>query len=118
MTDEFVVPAVDVEALAERFGSSIRGIGRSNADGTLTMSRTWWRKLSGVSRSRRRSKAAVELETLTQILDTPSAKTIVERLVAAKEHQLHEMIADYQNTNDTRRMEDLQRAIIREIFPE
>jgi hypothetical protein len=116
--DEFVVSADEVEMLVQRLGSSVRSIGRWNADGTLTMSRPMVAEaLRGIAKQTLMD-AAVELETLTQIMDTPSAKTIVERLVAAKERQLREMMTEYQNTNDSRRMEDLEYTITREIFPQ
>ena len=116
--DEFVVPSDEVEMLVDRLGSDVRSMGRWNSDGTLTMSRRMVAEaLRGIAKQTL-IDAALELETLTEIMDTPSAKTIVERLTAAKERQLREMMTEYQNTNDTHRMEDLERAIVREIFPE
>ncbi len=116
--DEFVVPSDEVEMLVERLGSSVRSIGRWNADGTITMSRHMVAEaLQGIAKQTL-IDAAIELETLTEIMDTPSAKTIVERLVAAKERQLRELMTEYQDTNDSRNMDDLEHTILREIFPQ
>src|SRR5260370_25872207 len=104
--------------LVERLGSSVRSIGRWNADGTITMSRHMVAEaLQGIAQQTL-IDAAMELETLTEIMDTPSAKTIVERLVAAKERQLRELMTEYQDTNDSRNMDDLEHTILREIFPQ
>jgi hypothetical protein len=116
--DEFVVPSDEVEMLVERLGWQVRSMGRWNADGTLTMSRRMVTEaLQGIAKGTL-ADAAKELETLTEIMDTPSAKTIVERLVAARERQTRELMTEYQNTNDPQRIEELEHAIIREIFPQ
>ena len=67
LDDAFVIPASEVGELARRFGSSVRGMGRWNAGGTLTMSKKIFREgLQGIPRQTL-LEAAMELDAETGV---------------------------------------------------
>jgi hypothetical protein len=118
--DEFTIPAEEVEALVNRFGSTVRGMGYWNADGTLTLSR---RMISEaledvVQQHPLETPTALDpAQTFTEMLDRSSARTIIERLNREKKLRLEQLAQRLQNTEDENEAEVLTQEIIRLVFP-
>jgi hypothetical protein len=118
--NEFTIPADEVEALANRFGSKVRGMGYWNADGTLTLSkRSIGEALSGLDKHNLLDAATAldPTQTFTDLLDRSSASTIIERLHRQKERRLEELSQRLQETQDEAEAEALSQEIIRLVFP-
>jgi hypothetical protein len=118
--DEFTIPADEVEALANRFGSKVRGMGYWNADGTLTLSKRWiGEALSGLDKHNLLDAATAldPARTFTDILDRSPASTIIDRLHHQKERRLEELSRRLQETQDEAEAETLSQEVIRLVFP-
>jgi hypothetical protein len=120
LDDEFVIPAAEVAELSRRFGSGVRGMGRWNADGTLTISKEIVREgLQGIPRQTV-LEAAMQLDAeqaFSEMLQSSSAALIVEKVAEANRRRLRELMTSIQETQDPKEIARLKQEIIQQVFP-
>jgi hypothetical protein len=109
------VPAVEVDALAARFGDRVRRMGRWNVstDGSLDIPIAVIREAATELGGRALLDAVTEFK-----LESFAAVLLIEKICETYERHFRKLMQRYQNAKDPVEMTQLRDRLVREVFGE
>jgi hypothetical protein len=116
------IPSNEVDRLVERFGDTVRRMGRWNAsgDGSLEIPVCVIREAVTQLGTHSLAEAVRELkaEQFTQMLDATSAASLIEKVTEAHNRHFRALMTSYQSASNRDEVTRLRDELVRELFGE